>query len=99
MDPNFRLIVNIINPLFQTVQTSVIKSNLNPVWNEELMLSVPQQYGPVKLVSLLCSFSLLRFPFFLERKEHIRLPPPPQKRRNLGQSLIIFVCWLYEFGL
>lgn len=33
----------------QTVQTSVIKSNLNPVWNEELMLSVPQQYGPVKL--------------------------------------------------
>ncbi|KAJ8420104.1 hypothetical protein Cgig2_020046 [Carnegiea gigantea] len=46
----------------QTVQTSVIKSNLNPVWNEELMLSVPQQYGPVKLVSLLYSFSL--------RKEH-----------------------------
>ncbi|XVF75055.1 hypothetical protein PTKIN_Ptkin13bG0158300 [Pterospermum kingtungense] len=33
----------------QTVQTTVIKSNLNPVWNEELMLSVPQNYGPVKL--------------------------------------------------
>ncbi|KAJ7969120.1 ADP-ribosylation factor GTPase-activating protein AGD12 [Quillaja saponaria] len=33
----------------QTVQTTVIKSNLNPVWNEELMLSVPQPYGPLKL--------------------------------------------------
>ncbi|XP_044478144.1 ADP-ribosylation factor GTPase-activating protein AGD12-like [Mangifera indica] len=33
----------------QTVQTTVMASNLNPVWNEELMLSVPQDYGPVKL--------------------------------------------------
>lgn len=33
----------------QTVQTTVVKSNLNPVWNEELMLSVPQQFGPLKL--------------------------------------------------
>ncbi|OMO73846.1 C2 calcium-dependent membrane targeting [Corchorus olitorius] len=33
----------------QTVQTTVIKSNLNPIWNEELMLSVPQNYGAVKL--------------------------------------------------
>ncbi|XP_061362575.1 ADP-ribosylation factor GTPase-activating protein AGD12-like isoform X1 [Gastrolobium bilobum] len=33
----------------QTVQTSVIKSNLNPVWNEELMLSVPQQFGALNL--------------------------------------------------
>ncbi|OIW13911.1 hypothetical protein TanjilG_31800 [Lupinus angustifolius] len=33
----------------QTVQTSVIQSNLNPVWNEEHMLSVPDQYGPLKL--------------------------------------------------
>nr|ADQ00629.1 ARF-GAP protein [Phytolacca acinosa] len=33
----------------QTVQTSVVRSNLNPVWNEELMLSVPQRYGPVKV--------------------------------------------------
>ncbi|CAN0874894.1 Probable ADP-ribosylation factor GTPase-activating protein AGD13, partial [Linum grandiflorum] len=35
----------------QTVQTSVIRSNLNPEWNEELMLSVPQDYGTVKLYS------------------------------------------------
>ncbi|KAL3576526.1 hypothetical protein D5086_021809 [Populus alba] len=33
----------------QTVQTTVMKSNLNPVWNEELMLSVPQDFGPIKL--------------------------------------------------
>lgn len=33
----------------QKVQTNVVKSNLNPVWNEELMLSVPQDFGPLKL--------------------------------------------------
>ncbi|KAJ4975701.1 hypothetical protein NE237_000807 [Protea cynaroides] len=33
----------------QTVQTQVVRSNLNPVWNEVLMLSVPQNFGAVKL--------------------------------------------------
>ncbi|KAJ4870482.1 ADP-ribosylation factor GTPase-activating protein AGD12 [Raphanus sativus] len=33
----------------QSVQSTVKKSNLNPVWNEELMLSVPHNYGSVKL--------------------------------------------------
>ncbi|KAK7331278.1 hypothetical protein VNO77_25498 [Canavalia gladiata] len=33
----------------QTVQTTVVRSNLNPVWNEEYMLSVPEDYGPMKL--------------------------------------------------
>ncbi|KAK3016133.1 hypothetical protein RJ639_007676 [Escallonia herrerae] len=33
----------------QKVQTTVVRSNLNPVWNQELMLSVPQQFGPLKL--------------------------------------------------
>lgn len=33
----------------QTVQTAVVKSNLNPVWNEEHMLSVPEEYGQLKL--------------------------------------------------
>ncbi|TKW37440.2 hypothetical protein SEVIR_1G047200v4 [Setaria viridis] len=33
----------------QKVQSSVIKGNLNPVWNEELKLSVPREYGPLKL--------------------------------------------------
>ncbi|VVB07855.1 unnamed protein product [Arabis nemorensis] len=33
----------------QKQQTTVVNSNLNPVWNQELMLSVPESYGPVKL--------------------------------------------------
>ncbi|XP_039126278.1 ADP-ribosylation factor GTPase-activating protein AGD12-like isoform X1 [Dioscorea cayenensis subsp. rotundata] len=33
----------------QKAQTSVIKSNLNPVWNEELNLSVPESYGALKV--------------------------------------------------
>ncbi|CAN6913500.1 unnamed protein product [Brassica oleracea] len=33
----------------QTAKSTVMKSNLNPVWNEELMLSVPHDYGSVKL--------------------------------------------------
>jgi stromal membrane-associated protein len=33
----------------QKLQTTVMNSNLNPVWNQELMLSVPESYGPVKL--------------------------------------------------
>lgn len=33
----------------QRVQTTVVRSNLNPVWNEELKLSVPESYGALKL--------------------------------------------------
>ncbi|KAM0054855.1 putative Arf GTPase activating protein [Helianthus debilis subsp. tardiflorus] len=33
----------------QKVQTTIMRSNLNPIWNEDLMLSVPEDYGPVKL--------------------------------------------------
>ncbi|KAL9994955.1 putative Arf GTPase activating protein [Helianthus debilis subsp. tardiflorus] len=33
----------------QRAQTAVQNSNLNPIWNEELMLSVPKDYGPVKV--------------------------------------------------
>ncbi|KAK8949800.1 ADP-ribosylation factor GTPase-activating protein AGD12 [Platanthera guangdongensis] len=33
----------------EKVKTSVISSNLNPVWNEELKLPVPQRCGPLKL--------------------------------------------------
>ncbi|KAK8500310.1 hypothetical protein V6N12_068798 [Hibiscus sabdariffa] len=33
----------------QTIQTAVVPSNLNPVWDEDLMLSVPNDYGPLKL--------------------------------------------------
>ncbi|XP_020108703.1 probable ADP-ribosylation factor GTPase-activating protein AGD11 isoform X2 [Ananas comosus] len=38
-------------PLFplQSMKTRVIKSNLNPVWNERLMLSIPDPIPPLKL--------------------------------------------------
>ena len=35
----------------QSAQTRVINRNLNPVWNEELTLSVPSPPQPLKVVS------------------------------------------------
>lgn len=34
----------------QSVKTRVIKSNLNPVWNESLMLSIPESIPPLKVI-------------------------------------------------
>lgn len=34
----------------QSMKTRVIKSNLNPVWNERLMLSIPDPIPPLKLL-------------------------------------------------
>ncbi|KAL4586273.1 hypothetical protein LXL04_010909 [Taraxacum kok-saghyz] len=34
----------------QSVKTRVIKSNLNPVWNEKLMLSIPSNMPPLRVI-------------------------------------------------
>lgn len=34
----------------QSMKTRVIKNNLNPVWNERLMLSIPEHIPPLKLI-------------------------------------------------
>ncbi|XP_073307725.1 probable ADP-ribosylation factor GTPase-activating protein AGD11 isoform X1 [Primulina huaijiensis] len=34
----------------QSMKTRVIKNNLNPVWNERLMLSIPENIPPLKLL-------------------------------------------------
>nr|CAD1833433.1 unnamed protein product [Ananas comosus var. bracteatus] len=39
----------ILNLGHQSMKTRVIKSNLNPVWNERLMLSIPDPIPPLKL--------------------------------------------------
>ncbi|XP_072960887.1 probable ADP-ribosylation factor GTPase-activating protein AGD11 isoform X2 [Typha angustifolia] len=39
----------ILNLGHQSMKTRVIKSNLNPVWNERIMLSIPDPIPPLKL--------------------------------------------------
>lgn len=59
----FNCVYNIIFPyiyLSQSVKTRVIKSNLNPVWNESLMLSIPENIPPLKLVSKMLWWEIIK---------------------------------------
>ncbi|RWV96246.1 hypothetical protein GW17_00041059, partial [Ensete ventricosum] len=38
-----------LSSLLQSMKTRVIKSSLNPVWNEKLMLSIPDPIPPLRL--------------------------------------------------
>ncbi|XP_047981057.1 probable ADP-ribosylation factor GTPase-activating protein AGD11 isoform X2 [Salvia hispanica] len=58
----------------QSMKTRVIKNNLNPVWNEKLMLSIPEDIPPLKLTT---SWEALRLIF-----NHLSLL---QQRRSLRQ--------------
>ncbi|KAJ0455682.1 putative C2 domain-containing protein [Helianthus annuus] len=49
--------------IHQKAQTTIMRSNLNPIWNEDLMLAVPEDYGPVKLVTRCSSHFLYRLYF------------------------------------
>ncbi|KAG7032651.1 putative ADP-ribosylation factor GTPase-activating protein AGD11 [Cucurbita argyrosperma subsp. argyrosperma] len=57
----------------QSVRTRVIKSNLNPVWNESLMLSIPEHIPPLK-VKVRVSYSNLS-PFLAKSIFFIKEPP------------------------
>lgn len=47
---NLHVFLITVNCLVQTVKTRVIDRNLNPVWKEELMLSVPFSPPPLHVV-------------------------------------------------
>ncbi|XP_076897233.1 putative ADP-ribosylation factor GTPase-activating protein AGD11 isoform X2 [Bidens hawaiensis] len=49
----------------QSMKTRVIKSNLNPVWNEKLMLSIPSDVPPLIVLFKLCRMFLTRISFQL----------------------------------
>jgi len=48
--------------IFQSMKTKVIKNTLNPIWNERLMLSIPDPIPPLKLV---CIHLFLTFELFI----------------------------------
>lgn len=73
--------------LLQSVKTRVIKNNLNPVWNEQLMLSIPDDVPPLRLVSSLKMEAFL----FLKTVEYLT--------QSLFPKNVIFLTALKFYSL
>lgn len=74
--------------LLQSMKTRVIKSNLNPVWNERLMLSIPDPIPLLKLVSCILISKRSKDVFTKHQETHV----PHRNSSVWSCNLLTFWC-------